>query len=370
MSETLRKRLDGSPVMNDLTTIVRATRPGVAAVITGVAGSLTGLLFASLQSELRNQVVLVLPDKEQAMRVADDVALAAGEAGVRTFFGRDDHDAVLSERSRETNDMHTLRLLTAGEVRILVTHAGGIAVRLPLPAAVQRDALTLACAAELGFDGVLRRLQQFHFDRADIVEQPGEYAIRGGIIDVFPFVGENPLRIEFFGEAIESLREFDVASQRSIRSLDAAVIVPDLLAAATGDGGSSVGATTLVEYLSDIAVIVLVEPLECAETWKHLAESGRQDVVTPEHLDEVLSLFPRLAVTSLLAGPADLDVGARRQPSFNGSVQMLVRDLADRQASGYKTLLTCETAPERDRLRDLIGTAIDGARRKGPPHRG
>jgi len=356
MADVLRQRLDDSAILRDLAGRIRTTKPGGTAIVTGVAGSLTGVLVASLQSALRCQVVLVLPDKDQATRAADDVVLAAGEAGVRMFLGREDHEAVLSERSRETNDVHTLRLLTAGDVRILVTHAGGLAMRLPLPAAVERDALTLACGSEAGFDGTVRRLQQFHFDRADIVEQPGEYAIRGGIIDVFPFVGENPLRIEFFGETVESIREFDAGSQRSIRSLDAAVIVPDLLAV---DGGVVAGDTTVLEYLSDIAVIALVEPRDCAEVWTKLTEAGRTDVAARERIEEVLALFPRLALTSLPDAPADLDVGSLHQPSFNGSVQMLVRDLAERQRSGYQTVLTCETAPERDRLRDLIGTAIN-----------
>jgi transcription-repair coupling factor (superfamily II helicase) len=357
MSESLRKRIEGTPLVHALADLARSTKPGDVSVLTGVTGSLTGLLSSALQDSLHSQIVVVLPEKEQALHVADDVTLAAGEGGIRLFLGREEHEAVLSERSRETNDVHTLRLLTAGDIRILVTHAAGLAARLPLPSLVQRDAVTLAVGASAGFDDTLRKLRQFHFERADIVEHPGEYALRGGIIDVFPFVGENPLRIEYFGDTIESLREFDVSSQRSIRALDAAVIVPDLMAETDGSDDSR-GDTTLVEYLADAAILVMVEPLSCAEVWKHLAESGRPDVVSPERIEEVLSLFPRLALNTLAAGPVHLDVGARHQPSLNGSVQMLVRELAERQASGYHTLLTCETAPERERLRDLIGVAI------------
>jgi len=357
MSESLRKRIEATPLVQALADLARSTKPGDVSVLTGVTGSLTGLLCSALQDSLHSQIVVILPEKEQALHVADDVTLAAGEDGIRLFLGREEHEAVLSERSRETNDVHTLRLLTAGDVRILVTHAAGLAARLPLPSLVQRDAVTLAAGASAGFDDTLRKLRQFHFERADIVEHPGEYALRGGIIDVFPFVGENPLRIEYFGDTIESLREFDVSSQRSIRALDAAVIVPDLMAETDGSDDSR-GDTTLVEYLADAAILVMVEPLSCAEVWRHLAESGRPDVVSPERIEEVLSLFPRLALNTLAAGPVHLDVGARHQPSLNGSVQMLVRELADRQASGYHTLLTCETAPERERLRDLIGVAI------------
>jgi transcription-repair coupling factor (superfamily II helicase) len=358
MAEVLRTELDNSPLIRTLADKLRATRPGDVVLVTGVAGSLTALLVASLHAALERQLVLVMPEKDQALRAADDVALACGEGGVRLFLGREEHEAVLSGRSRESNDVQSLRLLTGGEVRILVTHAAGLAARLPLPAEVQRDALVLTRGNAAGFDATVRRLQQFRFDRADIVEQPGEYAIRGGIIDVFPFIGENPIRIEFFGDTVDSLREFDVTSQRSIRPLDAATVVPDLLSAEPGEQGMSRGDTTLVEYLSDIAVIVFVEPQECAEVWHGLVTAGRPDVVHPERLEEVLALFPRLHVASLPVRTPDVDVGARHQPAFNGSVQMLVRDLAERQAGGYRTLVTCETGPERDRIQELIGTAI------------
>lgn len=360
MAEFLRKQLARNPLVQSLEKTVRTTPPGGAVLVTGVAGSLTALLIASLQNAMRSQVVLVLPEKDQALRAVDDLTLAAGEGAVRLFLGREDHEALLSERSRESNDVHTLRLLTGGEVQVLVTHAAGLAARLPLPAAVERDALTLTAGGAGGFEATVRRLQQFLFDRADIVEQPGEYAIRGGIIDVFPFVGENPIRIEFFGDTVDSLREFDVTSQRSIRPLSSAIVVPDILAPGREGLQDAGSGTTLVEYFSDIAVIATVEPVQCAEIWKRLANAGRPDIVSPERLEEVLALFPHIHVTAFPDRTADLDFGAHPQPAFNGSVQMLVRDLAERQAAGYHILLTCETGSERDRMRDLIGTAING----------
>jgi transcription-repair coupling factor (superfamily II helicase) len=358
MTDVLHKRLAESQLLQSLDRIVRAIEPGKDAVVTGVAGSLGALLFSRIQEKTNRQLVLVTPEKSTALNLADDILLAAGEGSVRVFLGREDHESVLGERSRETNDVQTLRLLTTGDVKILITHAAGLAARLPLPAAVKKDALVLSTGSPTGFDEVVRRLQQFHFDRADIVEQPGEYAIRGGIIDVFPFVGENPIRIEFFGDSVDSLREFEVSSQRSIRALTTVVIVPDLLD--TGrHAEEEAPSATLLEYLSDGATIGMFEPIQCREVWtRHEAES-RRDVVPRDRLEEILALFPRFAVTSFPEGSPDLDIGARSQPAFNGSVQMLVRDIAERQADGLQTIVTCETVPERDRMRDLIGTAIN-----------
>jgi transcription-repair coupling factor (superfamily II helicase) len=368
MTDVLRKRLAESDLLQSLDRIVRSIEPGKDAVITGVAGSLSALLFSQLQEKTNHQLVLVTPEKDAVLHLADDLVLAAGEGNVRLFLGREDHETVLGERSRETNDVQTLRLLTTGEVRILLTHAAGLAARLPLPVAVKRDALTLSTGTATGFEDVIRRLQQFHFDRADIVEQPGEYAIRGGIIDVFPFVGENPIRIEFFGDSVDSIREFDVTSQRSIRALTSAVLVPDLLDAGrhTDEGAST---ASLLEYVADGATIGIFEPVQCQEIWRRHAGENRTEIVSHDRLEEILSLFPRFSVTAFPERAPDVDVGARSQPAFNGSVQMLVRDIAERQADGLHTIVTCETLPERDRMRDLIGTAIsalDEAARPSP----
>jgi transcription-repair coupling factor (superfamily II helicase) len=368
MADVLRKRLAESQLLQSMERVVRAIEPGKDAVLTGVTGSLSALLFSLLQEKTRRQFVLVTPEKDAAFHLADDLLLAVGEGGVRLFLGREEHETVLGERSRETNDVQTLRLLTTGDVNILVTHAAGLAARLPLPAAVKSDSLTLSAGTPTGFDDVIRSLQQFHFDRADIVEQPGEYAIRGGIIDVFPFVGENPIRVEFFGDSVDSLREFEVSSQRSIRALTSAILVPDLLDTGRHPEEEAPSAT-LLEYVSDGATIGMFEPVQCGEIWMRHESEHRTDIVPRERLEEILALFPRFAVTSFPDHPPDIDVGAKSQPSFNGSVQMLVRDIAERQADGLQTIVTCETVPERDRMRDLIGTAInalDEAARPSP----
>ena len=366
MAELLREQLDNSPLLHALQEIVGSLAPGRTARIAGAAGSLTPLLCAALQRATSRQLLLVVPDKDQAQRMADDLVLGAGEDAVRTFVGREEHEALLSERSRESNDVNTLRALGAGEPRLIVTHAAGLLSRLPLPAAVTAQALTIERGTAAGYDATVRRLQQMQFDRADIVEQPGEYAVRGGILDVFPFVGENPLRVEFFGDTVDSLREFDVSSQRSIRTLNSALVVPDLLATTRDDGGTR-AESTLIEYLADIAVIVIIDPLACAEVWHRPAATARPELVPPERLEEVMALFPRITLSALSEQPPELDIGARPQPSFNGSVQMLVRDLAERQTAGFRTIITCETTPERERIRDLIGTAILAAEQESRP---
>jgi len=352
MPESLPHLLDDSPLLARLHAALEPLPPGAPLTVTGVAGSFRALLAASLQKRLSRQMLLITPDKESAIRTADDLAVLADPFRTRLFLGREEQETVLTERSRELHDVHTLRSLLAGEVDVVVTHPAGATLRLPPPAAVQSRARTLNTGASPGFVETVAGLQEFLFERTDIVEHPGEYAVRGGILDVFPFVGENPLRIEFVEDMVESIREFDVTSQRSIRELSSALLVPDLLA---GNDAAMPGSASLLDYLDDRALVVLDEAPLVQTAWQQLGVSARAARYDVEKTCEVLTLFPQMHITGLHAGTEALDFGVRAQPSFNGSIQALVRDIVERQHTGVRILLCCDGQAELSRIRELIG---------------
>jgi transcription-repair coupling factor (superfamily II helicase) len=364
MQESLPHLLDDSPLLARLHAALESLPPGTPLPVTGVAGSFRALLAVSLHTRLSRQILLIAADKESAIRVADDLAVLADPSRIRLFLGREDQEALLTERSRELHDVHTLRSLLAGEVDVVVTHPAGAALRLPPPAAVQSRAHTLNAGASPGFAETVAGLQEFLFERTDIVERPGEYAVRGGILDVFPFVGENPLRVEFVEDTVESIREFDVASQRSIRELSSALLVPDLLAES---GVSIPGNASLLDYLHDRAVVVLDEALLVQAAWEQLGTSARAARYDVEKMHEVLTLFPQMHITGLHAGMEALDFGVRAQPSFNGSIQALLRDITERQDAGIRILLCCDGQAELGRIRELIGTAAESSGEHHPP---
>ena len=103
--------------------------------------------------------------------------------------------------------------------------------------------------------------------------------MRGGILDVFPFIGENPIRIEFWGNAVESIREFDVLSQRSIARLEAASIVPDPARKLNEAGETAPEASgSLFDYLPENVVILLDDPVLMENAINELAEEGKQNM--------------------------------------------------------------------------------------------
>ncbi len=348
--------LDDTVLLDELIRRVSDLEAGKTCTLTGMAGSMTAIVLAALSRRTVRQLLILAPDKETALRLSDDLGLLAGSERVRVFLGREEKEAVLTERSREVNDVHTLRSLTTEQTALVVTHPQGALLRVPSPAAVRANAYTLAAGGDAEYGTLIDVLGRFRFDRVDLVQKPGEYAVRGGIIDVFPFVGENPLRIELFGETIESVREFDVTSQRSIRTLSSALLVPDLMA---GDGEEPAGSGMLLDYVADGALLVMLEPLLVEEGFRRLtaAETHRERLHTADRFRDVASLFPAMHLVTLSERSADVDAGARPQPSFNSSTQVMCREIAERQAEGYRILLTCDSQSELNRLKELLGTA-------------
>jgi transcription-repair coupling factor (superfamily II helicase) len=359
MQPLLPHLLTDDPFAGVLAGAVKSLAPGEQCVVSGTAGSLAALILTELQHRSGRQILVIAPEKDAAVRISDDLAALSTTDAVRLFVGREEMDALLTERSRELHDVHTLRSLATGDLSFVVTHAAGALHRLPSPDTVRTEALVLETGTLAGFQETISVLNKFHFDRCDIVDRPGEYAVRGGIVDVFPFVGENPIRIEFFEDEVESIREFDIGSQRSIRALATALLVPDVMDTELHEHAQD---GMLLDFLADGALVVFLEPLLHDEPLRKLAETTvpSQRYHPRERFTELAALFPQLQCTSLDPSARAVDAGGRPQPAFNGSVQMMARDLAERQAEGYAIIITCDSQSEMARVRELLATAAAG----------
>ena len=109
---------------------------------------------------------------------------------------------------------------------------------LPVPRTVRGQAISIENGAAIDFQQVQRRLAQAGYDRESQVEGPGQFAVRGGILDIFPITEELPVRIELWGDEVDSVRTFDVESQRSVENLEQVLVYPCEEAEKEGERGS------------------------------------------------------------------------------------------------------------------------------------
>ncbi len=216
---------------------------------------------------------------------------------------------------------------------------------------------------------LVRQLSAMGYERESIVRFPGDMALRGGILDIFPLTEENPVRIEFFDDEVDSVRSFDSETQRSLENLEGISLYP------TGElGGES---ACLLDYLGSGDIVVLDEPgrmeekaLAVAKEYQESAvrrlESGEGDsllsLYEPETLWKLLSRPRCLILTGLayrgkpVAAGKAFSVEVRTVHAYGGHIELLMTDLKKMQREKYRIVLLCGS---RSRAERLAGQLMD-----------
>jgi transcription-repair coupling factor (superfamily II helicase) len=254
-------------------------------------------LLAGIHGALGGTMMVVVPTADVAERTFADLTYYLGESESRSVSlvrARDEAVGALDSPSERSARMTLLHDLCANRPQIVVVPVAALR-QYVMPCDVFRaETLDLAAGDEPGWDALQQRLFRLGYTRVDVVSAAGEFAVRGGILDVFPATADRPVRLEFFGDTLESLRPFDIASQRSDEGIERITIVPwleilrddvlreNVLRGAMGEasvvsavrqflaGGNDVPEpwlglaynerATLLDYLDARAVVVLEEP--------------------------------------------------------------------------------------------------------------
>jgi transcription-repair coupling factor (superfamily II helicase) len=352
MIETIKKRIEESEPFRRLLQKSASLSSGDCLSIRGVNGSLMAFLASSLFENRHTQVVLLTPDNDRAEQLRDDCALLLGEHAVRLYAHGPSHKAAVLDMTAPIAQVEALKALTGRETIVVVTSAEAITGLVPLPEDFKQRSLEITTGKEHPFEDLISQLSTLGFERKDFVEEYGDFSVRGGILDVFPFVGDHPIRIEFWGDAIESIREFDALSQRSIRELQSATIVASLLPENDGRTVNS----SMLDYLSAGALLIIDEPATVQKEIEELFHEGVQNILSWESLEQQVARFPRV-IHSFVSDPQNhetIDFFSLPQPSVQGSIKALLHQINELTQKGNELVLVCDTQEEADRLKDLI----------------
>ena len=200
------------------------TAPGKAAAVAGVNQTLAAVI-ACLAAEKGKKTLLVMDNDLKAARAADDIRQLTGE-GWCLPGGEIDLTRAAGSREGSWRRLEALSAVAAGNVRILCAGAEALAQRMGRPDPFRKLCMTLKPGDVIPPADLARRLARMGYDRVGMVEGKGQFAQRGAILDVYPPALSQGLRIEFFDDEIDGIREFDCISQRSMGAADAAVLTP------------------------------------------------------------------------------------------------------------------------------------------------
>ncbi len=245
--------------MPALAACCRTLETGAHCAVTGVHPPLLAALARALQHELHRPVLLVTPAPEDAETLFQDLQTLGGSR-VALFAAHGwEHDELLSSEPVNLERMETLSGLSGDTLDVVVAPHLALLQELPAPQDFDRGVLRLRAGASLDMVELLRQLFERGYERTEMIEFRGECSARGGIVDVFPVTAERPVRIEFLGNEICSIRQFDIHSQRARPADELELVgIPPARESAVQAGDDAHGAT-LLAYFRTPPVIVWQE---------------------------------------------------------------------------------------------------------------
>ncbi len=306
-------------------------------------GSAKTLLSGAVIQQLPSAPVIILSPEDELSLWHRDLAMLA-EIWQRPFFRFAPEPLSLSTALEDGDPTFlgfapTLSALLqpTDTPPIILTSLSALQHRLPDPKMLRTHLLHIRVGETLAFEEFTGILALQGYNRKDFVEFPGEFAVRGGIVDVFPPDAQHPIRIEFFGDEIESIRTFDPHSQRSIKPLTDCTFLAAL--------HSEVSAThTLTDYLPPATLVVV-------DTLSLVLSEGDAEAATL--VDAFLAAFPRRLELNPTEN-ADWIVHCHQPPPIRASLQTLWEQLEHFSQRQFTIILTAESPAALRRLRDLL----------------
>ena len=194
----------------------------------GLPTTLLAFLLTHVQRSIERPLLVIAADEDRAEEWRDDLQAISGEEVVRYFPV---WDVDLYERRSPAAEITGLRLEAATQLQrrrptIVVAPAAALLLPLIPPHALDLGTLHLKTGEEHSLDWLGAHLVDCGFERVSMIDGVGQFSVRGGILDVFPFGSDHPFRLEFFGDEIESIRTFDAGTQRSLATCDEALLLP------------------------------------------------------------------------------------------------------------------------------------------------
>ncbi|MFV0365209.1 MAG: transcription-repair coupling factor [Mangrovibacterium sp.] len=325
----------------------------------GLMGSEKSVL-ASLLAEKEKQVVLyVMNDREQAAYFYDDMKnLLPNEEHLLLFPSSYRRAIRADQQEQEQIILRTdvLNKLREGKPLKLVTYPDALAETVVNADALQRNSYRVKVGDTLSIEFMNDVLFDYGFEQVDFVYEPGQYSIRGSLIDVFSFSNDDPYRLDFFGDEVDSIRVFDIESQISKGKLQEVMIIPNVhssLKEEVHENFLTTLPTNSLIWANDFNLVA-----ELIDNFLTLAINDESDVqvISGESFKQAVQSLRKVSV----GNRADFEVSstfefnAGVQPTFNKNFQLLAQELQIKGANGYTNYILSNSEKQIERLKSIF----------------
>ncbi|MCK8523776.1 transcription-repair coupling factor [Aquimarina sp. D1M17] len=339
----------------------------------GLIGSALSFHIASAFQKTELPFLCVFNDKEEAAYYLNDLEQLLGDKNVLFYPGSYRRPYQIEE----TDNANVLlraevlnRINSRKKPALIITYPDALFEKVVTRKELEKNTLKIAINDTLSLDFVNEVLFEYQFQRVDFVTEPGEFSVRGGIVDVFSFSNDEPYRIEFFGDEVDSIRTFDVETQLSTEQIKKITIIPNVENKALQETRESflkyIPSKTAV-FTKDIDLLSarIDKNFEKAhQAFQTLSEEIKHS--TPEELFATSDLIKKqlLDFTLVEIGnrpltKADYTVKltTKPQPSFNKQFNLLIENLNENYEEGYKNYIFCVSEQQAKRFHDIFDDA-------------
>ncbi len=350
---------------------VRLPAPGHQASLGGLRGASPVVVLAALHRWHPERVFLALtPGPREAAAAEADLEALLGAQDARIYPQKESLPYEEAEPNLEIGGLRVeaVEALFSGRSRIVVTTPRALQERAPIPAHLARLRLTLRVGDTVDLHELAETLEARGFERVPLVEEVGQFAVRGGIIDVFSVGSGDPVRIELWGDEVASVRSFDILDQRSIDELSETHVLP--VDFRRGGDGEDTVPRSLLELVPADAVVVRLGAwdvaADVARTWERvsalyadLVDSGAsppppgQLFLEPESVAGQMRRLPTLTLRD--DDQAERTMVVRDPPAIDRDMGKLEDWLRVGTARGHDTLLLCDNDGQLQRLEEILG---------------
>ena len=336
-------------------------------LLSDLRASAQAIILTALHQKLANKnaaqpMIIVLDDNDAAQYMYADIKTLMGEKDIYIFpcshrRRQKTDEALTVQRTEVLSALLTMRSLEDASLQdgsktaysfkarpIIVTTPEALAETVPNPQVLEKNKITLSVGEEIPISMLTNMLLNLDFKRVDFVYEPGQFAVRGGIVDVYSFAHDIPVRIDFFGDEVDSIREFELETQLSQNKVDSVDIV--------GAQSEEKDSTTILAYLPQQTLWI----------------SNDFGLMNYKLRSSEVEEFRSSEVEELLAGATTLELNQKSsfdnyeklpfdtlpQPTFNKNFDLLIDDLQQHINEGYKIYILADQVKQTDRLKAIF----------------
>ncbi|GAB1308050.1 transcription-repair coupling factor [Urechidicola sp. KH5] len=314
-------------------------------------------------------ILFIAEDKEDAAYYLNDLEQLLGDKNVLFYPGS-------YRRPYQIEETDNANILLRAEVlnrinsrkkpAFIVTYPDALFEQVITKKELERSTLKVTVGEQLSLDFVNEMLFEYNFKRSDFVTEPGEFSVRGGIIDVFSYSNDEPYRIEFFGDEVDSIRTFDIETQLSLEKLKKINIMPNV-----EDKHLEEKRQSFLQYISNKTKVIAKNPKGCYARLDKLFEKAEVAFeklestlkkTEPKHLfcdgfmlaQQLDDLQLISLVTEQQPSENAIVYNTKPQPSFNKQFDLLIKNLQENTEKGYQNFLCCDSEKQVQRFAEIF----------------